>query len=82
MAVIYVEGGDFDAYQKTIEKIEALPIHQLRATVMGVCLEEIELLQYPVFDVEFHRNEGAQKLGVTGPPARVAEVMRLIGRGT
>lgn len=46
---------------------------------MWVCLEDAELLRYPFLDVEFNRREGAQKLGVTGHPDKVAEIMRLIG---
>lgn len=79
LAVVFVEGGGFEAYRKAISKIEALPIHQRRATVVWVCLEDVELLRYPLLDIEFNRKEGALKLGVTGHPDKVAEVMRLIG---
>lgn len=79
LAVIYVEGGDFDAYRDAIEKVKALPIQHQRATVVWVCMEDAELLRYPALDVEFNRRDGSQKLGVTGQPNRVAEMMRLIG---
>ena len=79
LAVVFVEGGDFESYRKAISKIEALPIHQRRATVVWVCLEDVELLRYPLLDIEFNRKEGALKLGVTGLPDKVAEIMRLIG---
>ena len=46
---------------------------------MWICLEDVELLRYPLLDVEFNRKEGALKLGVTGHPDKVAEIMRLIG---
>jgi len=78
LAVVFVE-GDFNAYQKAISKIASLPLHQRRATVVWVCLDDAELLRYPYFDVEFNRKQGSLKLGVTGQPAKVAEVMRLIG---
>lgn len=78
LAVVSVE-GDFNEYQKAISKIASLPLPQRRATVVWICLEDAELLRYPHFDVEFNRREGTKKLGVTGPPEKVAEVMRLIG---
>jgi len=79
LAVIFVEGGDFESYRKAISKIEALPIHQRRATVVWVCLEDAELLRYPFLNVEFNRREGAEKLGITGQPEKITKVMRLIG---
>jgi hypothetical protein len=79
LSVVYVEGGDFGAYLEAIEKIETLPINQRRATVVWVCLEDAELLRYPFFDVEFNHKNGAQKLGLTGQPEKVAEIMQLIG---
>lgn len=78
LAVVSVK-GDFNAYQKAISKIASLPLPQRRATVVWTCLEDAELLRYPHFDVEFNRREGASKLGVTGHPDKVAEIMRLIG---
>jgi hypothetical protein len=78
LAVIYVEGGDFDAYREAIAKVMALPVQRQRATVVWVCLEDAELLRYPAFDVEFNRKSGSQKLGVTGQPTKIAQVMRLI----
>lgn len=80
LAVIYVEGGSFEAYQETIPQAsKRLLEDQLRATVVWVSLEDAELLRYPFLDVEFNVKKGAQKIGVTGPPAKVAEVMQLIG---
>lgn len=80
LAVVFVEGGDYEAYRRAIAKIEALPIHQRRATVVWVCLEDVELLRYPLFDVEFSQQVGALNLGVTGHPDKVTEIMRLIGK--
>lgn len=79
LVVIYMQGGDFEAYQKAVEGVQALPTHQKRTMVVWVCLEDAELLRYPALDVEFNLKEGAQKLGVTGKPKNVAKVMRLIG---
>jgi hypothetical protein len=79
LAVICVEGGNFEAYQKAIAKVKTLPIQHQRATVVWVCMEDAELLRYPAFDVEFNLRDGSQKLGVTGKPSKVAELMRLIG---
>ncbi len=82
LVVIYMQGGDFEAYQKAVEGVQALPTHQQRLMVVWVCLEDAELLRYPAFDVEFNRKDGAQKLGVTGQPKNIATLLRLIGAQT
>ena len=82
LVVIYVEGGDFEAYQKAVASVQALPTHEQRVTVVWVCFEDAELLRYPALDVEFNRKDGAQKLGVTGQPKNIAELMRLISGQT
>ncbi len=79
LAVIYLEGGNFKGYQQAIKEVESLPDHKRRVAVVWVCLEDAELLRYPFFDVEFNVKAGAKKVGVTGSPEKIEELLRLIG---
>lgn len=79
LGVIYIEGGNFEGYQKTIKVVESLPVEQRRAVVVRVCMEDADLLRYPLFDVEFNVKSGAKKIGVTGSPEKVQSLFRLIG---
>lgn len=78
LKVVYLQGGCFEAYQRTIDAVSRYPVDVQRGIVVSVCLEEIELLRYPALDIEFNLQEGAEKLGCTGPQEGVAEFMRLI----
>lgn len=80
LAVIHLEGGNFEGYQKTIELVsKTLPADQLRTMVVSVCMGDADLLRYPLLDVEFNVKTGAKKIGITGSPEKVEEMMRLIG---
>lgn len=79
LAVIHLEGGNFEGYQKAVKVVEGLPTDQRQSLVVSVCLDDADLLRYPFFDVEFNVKAGAKKIGVTGSLEKVAELMRLIG---
>lgn len=79
LSAVLVEGGNFENYQRAIAKIDSMPKHLTRATVVLVSQEDVELVRYPFHDVEFNCKDGNPKIGVTGHPDRVKEVMRLIG---
>ena len=79
LAVIYLEGGNFQGYQKAIKVVESLPDDQRRVMVVRVCMKDADLLRYPFFDVEFNVKAGAKKIGVTGSPEKVEGLFDLIG---
>jgi hypothetical protein len=75
LSVIYIEGGDFDAYQKAIQCTREQPEAATRTIIVWTCLPDVELLRYPFLDVEFNLRTGASKLGVTGDPPTVQDLL-------
>ena len=81
LQVVLIEtdpSGDsqYGVYQKAIKAIQK---RKDEATVVCVTLPDgVELLRYPYFDVEFRKQPGRLKIGVTGKPAKIAKLMNSV----
>jgi hypothetical protein len=78
LTIVYIPLGDHDAYLRVIKHLKSWPIEQQRMFAVNVCLDDIELLRFPAFDIEFNAKAGSEKLGCTGKPKNIEAFMRLL----